>query len=399
MFAARSVHLENFIEPQPRRRPLGDLRSVHGRDLCLSGRRPGSGAGRHRPVGASGAGDAPPRSHLAARCARRRRPRARASTKFARAGRLLDCGSLRARTHRVLRARARRLSRPRSGGAGAHRGHRCHPLRAMKWPRAIVGELEVAVVDFLSADSLPWLSEAQKKMRAARAADRLPHSLLILSQPGLGAEQLAAWICALALCESRTAAAVRRLRIVRSAARGQPSGLAHRCVCSRRCPADQGRSDPRAHRDAVAVELSRRLQGRRSSRARSALNANGANAFLKTLEEPSGDTLLILVARPSHRLPATIASRCLRLKLRPPTRETALAWLAARDPAGGTWDAALTLAAGAPLMALELPAADIERLEQEMRRGPEAPGGGQRRCHGARRCLGEVRHEPQADVA
>ena len=61
-------------------------------------------------------------------------------------------------------------------------------------------------MDFLSVDSLPWLTEAQKKMSAARAADRLPQSLLILSQPGLGAEALAAWICALALCESRTAA-------------------------------------------------------------------------------------------------------------------------------------------------------------------------------------------------
>ena len=52
-----------------------------------------------------------------------------------------------------------------------------------------------------------------------------------------------------------------------------------------------------------------------------------------------------------------------------PTREAALAWLAARDPAGGSWDAALNLAAGAPLMALELPAVDIERLEKEMIEG------------------------------
>ena len=85
------------------------------------------------------------------------------------------------------------------------------------------------------------------------------------------------------------------------------------------------------------LSLSSYRGGRKTAVVESAecLNANGANAFLKTLEEPSGDTLLILVARPSHRLPATIASRCVRLQLRPPTRETALAWLAARDPAGG----------------------------------------------------------------
>jgi DNA polymerase-3 subunit delta' len=97
---------------------------------------------------------------------------------------------------------------------------------------------------------------------------------------------------------------------------------------------------------------------------------------LKTLEEPSGDTLLILVAKPSHRLPATIASRCVRLQLRPPPRDAALAWLAERDAGAGGWDAALKLAAGAPLMALELPAADIARLDTDMREGLKGLEGG-----------------------
>ena len=48
------------------------------------------------------------------------------------------------------------------------------------------------------------------------------------------------------------------------------------------------------------------------------LNAAGANAFLKTLEEPAPGHLLILIARPAHRLPATIASRCLKMLLRAP---------------------------------------------------------------------------------
>ncbi|MGD0502150.1 MAG: hypothetical protein ABSD02_05380 [Steroidobacteraceae bacterium] len=219
-------------------------------------------------------------------------------------------------------------------------------------------------MDFLSVDSLPWLAEAQQKMLAARAADRLPQSLLMLSQPGLGAEWLAAWICALALCESSTRA---------------PCGVCGSCVLLR---ADNHPDFHRVHllddaqqikvdqiRELIeALSLSSYRGGRKTAVVESAecLNANGANAFLKTLEEPSGDTLLILVAKPSHRLPATIASRCVRLQLRPPARETALAWLAARDSAGGSWEAALNLAAGAPLMALELPAPDIERLERDM---------------------------------
>ena len=57
-------------------------------------------------------------------------------------------------------------------------------------------------MDFLSAATLPWLEEPQRRMRAAFGAGRLPHSLLLLSVPGLGAERLADWIAALALCES-----------------------------------------------------------------------------------------------------------------------------------------------------------------------------------------------------
>jgi DNA polymerase-3 subunit delta' len=112
-----------------------------------------------------------------------------------------------------------------------------------------------------------------------------------------------------------------------------------------------------------------------------ALNVNGANAFLKTLEEPTANTVLIMIARPSHRLPATVASRCLRLALTPPPAEVAIAWLEARartSPKAGSeaaaapahahsWDAALSLAGGAPLLALELNSPEIAALDEDMR--------------------------------
>ncbi len=42
-----------------------------------------------------------------------------------------------------------------------------------------------------------------------------------------------------------------------------------------------------------------------------------ANAFLKTLEEPPGQTLLLLTTGARDRLPATIVSRCRRMNVRP----------------------------------------------------------------------------------
>jgi DNA polymerase-3 subunit delta' len=225
-------------------------------------------------------------------------------------------------------------------------------------------------MDFLSADGLPWLRGPQARLREARAAGRLPQSLLLLSAPGLGAEQFASWVAALALCESGPDA---------------PCGHCASCVLLR--------SD--THPDAHTVRLLEDAQQIKVDQIRElidtlalssyrggykvavvesaeALNVSGANAFLKTLEEPAGRTLLILIARPSHRLPATIASRCLRLQLRPPPREEGLAWLSKREPGAQHWGAALALAGGAPLLALELAPAAVARLDEEMQAGLSA---------------------------
>jgi len=81
-----------------------------------------------------------------------------------------------------------------------------------------------------------------------------------------------------------------------------------------------------------------------------AMNANAANALLKTLEEPPGRTLIVLVTARPDRLPATIRSRCQRLDLRAPPSAQALAWLTTRA-ARDDWGLWLGLADGAPLAA------------------------------------------------
>lgn len=91
------------------------------------------------------------------------------------------------------------------------------------------------------------------------------------------------------------------------------------------------------------------------------LNRNAANSLLKTLEEPTADTLLILVtASPAALLP-TIRSRCQRLSLQPPGREEVLAWLQA-EYASAQPGALLALAEGAPFRAAAL--ADSGALER-----------------------------------
>jgi DNA polymerase-3 subunit delta' len=219
-------------------------------------------------------------------------------------------------------------------------------------------------MDFLSADSLPWLRDSQQRLRAALDSGRLPHSLLVLATPGLGAEQLAHWTTALALCERPGA---------------RPCDL---CAACRLLRAD---THPDVHlvrleADAQQIKIDQVRELIESLALKSyrggykvgviegaeALNTHGANAFLKTLEEPTPNTMLIMIAKPSHRLPATIASRCLRLALRPPATDDAMKWLQANSPAAKTWQSALLLAGGAPLLALQLDAAGLAGIDEDM---------------------------------
>jgi DNA polymerase III subunit delta' len=205
----------------------------------------------------------------------------------------------------------------------------------------------------------------QQRLRAALHAGHLPHSLLLLSVPGLGAEQLANWMTSLVLCESpgtRPCDACPACRLLRSDSHPD----AH--VVRLEEDAQQIKIDQvRELIDSLTLKSYRGGYKVGVIEGAEALNMNGANAFLKTLEEPSADTVLIMIARPNHRLPATVASRCLRISLRPPATGDAIAWLQANAPGAAQWHAALALAGGAPLLALRLDAEGLAAIDADMR--------------------------------
>ncbi len=60
------------------------------------------------------------------------------------------------------------------------------------------------------------------------------------------------------------------------------------------------------------------------------MNAEAANALLKTLEEPSQATTLILLSARHHSLPLTILSRCQHLRFNPLPPETVASFLRSR---------------------------------------------------------------------
>jgi len=94
------------------------------------------------------------------------------------------------------------------------------------------------------------------------------------------------------------------------------------------------------------------------------MTVNAANSLLKTLEEPPGDSLLVLVADRLGKLPATLFSRCQRIDIAVPAESVALQWLDRLQP-GAAWIDALRVSGGAPLAAV----AALDDLETSISMG------------------------------
>jgi DNA polymerase-3 subunit delta' len=191
-----------------------------------------------------------------------------------------------------------------------------------------------------------WLAPAREQLQASLAQDRVPHALLIQDAPGAGGAQLALWLVQ---------------QLLHAAPEGHPD-FTHLTLIeeSKQIRVEQAR-DLSAH-----LALASHQGGYKVALIDPAdcLNWNAANALLKTLEEPPARTVLILVAQQPSRLPATILSRCQRIRIRPPEREPALAWLQ-QFIGEGPWEAVLDVIGNAPLVAAGLDPRAVLQVRDE----------------------------------
>ena len=228
---------------------------------------------------------------------------------------------------------------------------------------------------------LPWLRPAQDAFNAALASGRLGHALLVQASPGQGGEWLARWIAARMFCRKPRGASAGA-----DAVGVQPCG---ECLDCRRVQAGeqpdlltlQPIEDSKEIRIDQVRELASELAltshagGRKVAILTPAerLNRNAANALLKTLEEPAGAALLLLVTGEPWRLPVTVQSRCTRLRSRAPAEDELVAWLQAQRPGSSAvdWRAALAVLGPEPLKALAVDGAALAGLQRDTERALE----------------------------
>lgn len=210
-----------------------------------------------------------------------------------------------------------------------------------------------------------WLTPALSSLRAAYVAGRLPHALLIHDSPGAGGDWLANWAATLALCTNAAEAPCGRCDGCKRVANRQHPDLTWVVPIedSKQIRIEQVREL------ATELALTSHQRGYKVGILSPAdtMNRFAANALLKTLEEPPSRTLLILVATQPSRLPATILSRCQRLRVRAPTRAEAVDWLQ-NARGGGDWNGVLDLIGEAPFLAAEADPKAIPALGHETRR-------------------------------
>lgn len=208
--------------------------------------------------------------------------------------------------------------------------------------------------------AFPWHQEVWSQLTGQQEH---AHAYLFSGLPGVGKRRFAHAFAAFLLCEKP--------------AQGMACGRCRSCLLREAgTHPDLLLITPEEEGKAIRVDAIRQLvdfMGQTAQQGGSkvivlhpaeAMNQNAANALLKSLEEPTAATFLLLVTDQPGRLLPTVRSRCRAQRLPTPARESALAWLAESVPELGLEQrlVLLQMAGGAPLRAAALHEMDAVQL-------------------------------------
>ncbi|MCU7880335.1 MAG: DNA polymerase III subunit delta' [Candidatus Thiodiazotropha sp. (ex Lucinoma aequizonata)] len=207
-------------------------------------------------------------------------------------------------------------------------------------------------------------------LQQANMQGRLPHALLLSGPTGLGKELFALSFAQSCLCPDKDNA-------------GYPCGICRHCqlMSSFNHPDFQWiRPYEGSKSGEIKVEAIRSLTAGASLTSYSGgskviiiqpahrMNNAAANSLLKTLEEPTPGTVILLLTDQPTRLLPTIRSRCQKVVFHFPGKQQSISWLAEKVVHAES-GILLSLANGAPLKALKLDSAELLQTSEAMLRG------------------------------
>lgn len=197
---------------------------------------------------------------------------------------------------------------------------------------------------------LPWHTSQWQRFNQQIQEQKLPHAILLAGVAHTGASRLALALSRLLLCHQPSGGLncgqCQGCKLSASGSHGDFMWLQPE-EGSRVIKIDQVRE---------AVGLAHQTAGFGSRKViaiapADTMNISSANALLKSLEEPSPGTHLILVCNQLHSIVPTIRSRCQIVKLATPEPDQSLPWLDALTGDRAQSENLLELCDGLPLLA------------------------------------------------
>jgi len=169
----------------------------------------------------------------------------------------------------------------------------------------------------------PWLNASFIQLSNRIAAAKLHHALLIQGPAGLGKSSFALQLAQLLLCKQRQGHKV--------------CGQCQSCLlnaASTHPDLHVVESDKQIGVDQIREAIKKLVSSAHMSGAKvliiyhaHTMTESSANALLKTLEEPTANTFLLLTTDKPERILPTIKSRCEKLALPLPNLDSTLAWV------------------------------------------------------------------------
>ena len=197
----------------------------------------------------------------------------------------------------------------------------------------------------------PWQQQQWQTLQNAVTEKRLPHALLMTGRQGLGKLNFTRSFAHLMLCQEP--------------ANNKPCGKCHSCQLFEAGTHPDFTIIEPEEGSVIKVDQVREMVEKNSLTPHvssnkiylfvdaDTMNIAASNSLLKTLEEPSPNSLIVLITSRPDLLSATIRSRCQQLKFELPPKQQAEDWLESQaistDP-----KSLLNLAQGAPLTALKI---------------------------------------------